>query len=86
VKLVSGSDLGQKPGSSDKLFGSDALRLSDDELSLVDTGIGTSIAQPKPSDSSKKIGSSIKLGDEELEVVLGDRCNAKPYRQRHSTD
>ncbi len=72
VKLVSGSDLGQKPGSSDKLFGSDALRLSDDELSLVDTGTGSSVAQTKTGDSSKKTaGSSIKLGDEELEVVLG---------------
>jgi hypothetical protein len=74
VKLVSsGSDIGLKApgGSSDKLFGSDALKLSDDELSLVDTGPGSS-APPKSGDSSKKgAGSSIKLGDEELEVVLG---------------
>jgi hypothetical protein len=72
VKLVSGSDLGQKApgGSSDKLFGSDALRLSDDELSLVDSG--QSSVKPKSGDSGKRgAGSSIKLGDEEIEVVLG---------------
>jgi len=73
VKLaVSSSDIGTKApgGSSDKLFGSDALRLSDDELSLVDSG--QSGVKSKPGDSGKKgAGSSIKLGDEELEVFVG---------------
>jgi hypothetical protein len=73
VKLaVSGSDIGTKSpgGSSDKLFGSDALRLSDDELSLVDSGQPP--VKSKSGDSGKKgAGSSIKLGDEELEVFVG---------------
>jgi len=72
VKLASGSDVGTKApgGSSDKLFGSDALRLSDDELSLVDSGQPP--VKSKPGDSGKKgAGSSIKLGDEELEVFVG---------------
>ncbi len=72
VKLISGgSEVGKKSpgGSSDKLFGSDALKLDDDELSLIDSSPGPSA---KPVEGSKKMsGSSIKLGDEELEVVLG---------------
>jgi hypothetical protein len=71
VKLA-GSDIGTKApgGSSDKLFGSDALRLSDDELSLVDSGQPP--VKAKSGDSGKKgAGSSIKLGDEELEVFVG---------------
>jgi hypothetical protein len=68
VKLVaSGSDVGKKPpgaGSSDKLFGSDALSLSDDELTLV------APEEPKKAPSA---GSSIKLGaeDEDLSVLGG---------------
>lgn len=69
VKLVaSGSDVGKKPpgsGSSDKLFGSDALTLSDDELTLV--------APEEPSKSKPSAGSSIKLGSEDEESVLGDK-------------
>jgi hypothetical protein len=72
VKLITGgSEVGKKSpgGSSDKLFGSDALKLDDDELSLIDSSPGPSA---KPVEGSKKMsGSSIKLGDEELEVVLG---------------
>jgi hypothetical protein len=70
VKLSpGGSQAGKKPGgSSDKLFGSDALKLSDDELSLIESPS----AKAKAGEGSKKTsGSSIKLGDEELEVVLG---------------
>ncbi len=66
VKLVAtGSDVAGKPpgtGSSDKLFGSDALSLSDDELSLV-----------APADSGKSkpsAGSSIKL-DDDADVLGG---------------
>jgi hypothetical protein len=64
-----GSQAGKKPGgSSDKLFGSDALKLSDDELSLIESPS----EKAKAGEGSKKTsGSSIKLGDEELEVVLG---------------
>jgi Helix-turn-helix domain len=76
VKLVpggsdagkSGSDSSKKSGSSDKLFGSDALQLSDDELSLVDA---PAPGKSKLGDAKRSGGSSIKLGDEELEVVLG---------------
>jgi hypothetical protein len=61
---ATGSEVGKKPGSSDKLFGSDALKLSDDELSLV--------APAKPGDSSKKgPGSAINLDDEDAESALG---------------
>jgi len=71
VKLSSGgSQAGKKKpgGSSDKLFGSDALKLSDDELSLIESPS----EKAKAGEGSKKTsGSSIKLGDEELEVVLG---------------
>jgi hypothetical protein len=70
VKLSpGGSQAGKKPGgSSDKLFGSDALKLSDDELSLIESPS----QKAKAGEGSKKTsGSSIKLGDEELEVVLG---------------
>jgi len=82
VKLsVGGSDIGSKApgGSSDKLFGSDALRLSDDELSLVDSGPSPA-AKPRPTDTGKKgAGSSIKLGDEELEVfVAGSDVTQSP--------
>ena len=91
VRLIAGgSEVGKKSpgGSSDKLFGSDALKLDDDELSLIES---PSNAPAKPVEGSKKMsGSSIKLGDEELEVVLGaasrQRCDAKPDRQRHPTD
>ena len=72
VRLIAGgSEVGKKSpgGSSDKLFGSDALKLDDDELSLIES---PSNAPAKPVEGSKKMsGSSIKLGDEELEVVLG---------------
>src|SRR5262249_33293052 len=65
IQLVSSGSQAGKPGSSDKLFGSDALKLDDDELSLMDVH-----AEPaKP--AKKASSSSIKLGDEELEVVLG---------------
>jgi len=71
VKLSpGGSQAGKKKpgGSSDKLFGSDALKLSDDELSLIESPS----EKAKAGEGSKKTsGSSIKLGDEELEVVLG---------------
>lgn len=61
---ATGSELGKKSGSSDKLFGSDALKLSDDELSLV--------APAKPGDSAKKgSGSSIGLEDDDIESALG---------------
>ncbi|HEY2882884.1 MAG TPA: helix-turn-helix domain-containing protein [Pirellulales bacterium] len=67
VKLGAGSSkAGMKPGSSDKLFGSDALKLSDDELSLMDVSPADT-AKP----AKKGSGSSIRLGDEDLEVVLG---------------
>jgi hypothetical protein len=60
---ATGSELGKKSGSSDKLFGSDALKLSDDELSLV--------APAKPGDSSKKgSGSSIGLDDDDADSAL----------------
>lgn len=61
---ATGSEVGKKPGSSDKLFGSDALKLSDDELSLV--------APAKPGDSSKKgPGSAINLDDDDEDSALG---------------
>ncbi len=69
VRLVaSGSDVTKKPpgaGSSDKLFGSDALTLSDDELTLV-----APEEPPKPKPSG---GSSLKLGADDEESVLGDK-------------
>ncbi len=63
---ATGSEVSKQPGSSDKLFGSDALKLSDDELSLV-------APAKAPGDSSKKgPGSSIvKLDDEDSESALG---------------
>jgi Helix-turn-helix domain len=71
VKLVaSGSDVAEKPpgaGSSDKLFGSDALTLSDDELTLVE-------AHEPAGKSKPSAGSSIKVGAEDEESVL----TAKP--------
>ncbi|HTQ39521.1 MAG TPA: helix-turn-helix domain-containing protein [Pirellulales bacterium] len=72
VKLVPSPEGDKKSGgSSDKLFGSDALQLSDEELKLMEVG-PPSDAAPKPAEGSKKTsGSSIKLGDEELEVVVG---------------
>ncbi len=82
VKLVaSGSDVGKAGGSktgsgsggSDKMFGSDALSLSDDELSLVDAmalGEADEPAKPKGG-SSKKGGSSVKLDDDDDSVFGG---------------
>ncbi|MCC7086396.1 MAG: helix-turn-helix domain-containing protein [Pirellulales bacterium] len=61
---ATGSELTKKASSSDKLFGSDALKLSDDELSLV--------APSKPGDSSKKgLGSAVNLAEEDSESALG---------------
>src|SRR5262249_18736964 len=60
VKLApSDSQAGKKSGgSSDKLFGSDALKLSDDELSLIESPS----EKAKSGEGSKKTsGSSIKL-------------------------
>ena len=75
VKLVPSEEGGTKAGSSDKLFGSDALQLSDDELKLMDAG-STAKGKGKPAGSQKISGSSIKLGDEELEVVLGSKTGS----------
>jgi hypothetical protein len=76
VKLVPSEEGGTKGGSSDKLFGSDALQLSDDELKLMDAG-GTAKGLAKPPEAPRKSsGSSIKLGDEELEVVLGSKTGS----------
>ncbi|HEY2828025.1 MAG TPA: helix-turn-helix domain-containing protein [Pirellulales bacterium] len=74
VKLVPSAP-DEKTGS-DKIFGSDALQLSDDELKLMDPGT-TGKGQAKPAEPAKKTsGSSIKLGDEELEVVLGSKSGS----------
>ncbi len=63
VKLVaSGSDVGKKPpgaGSSDKLFGSDALTLSEDELTLVAPGR----AEGEPSPAAARSDSNWAAGD-----------------------
>jgi len=76
VKLVPSEEGGTKGGGSDKPFGSDALQLSDDELKLMDPG-GTAKGLSKPPETPKKTsGSSIKLGDEELEVVLGSKTGS----------
>ena len=75
VKLVPSEEGGTKGGSSDKLFGSDALQLSDDELKLMDAG-STAKGKGKPEAPKKSSGSSIKLGDEELEVVLGSKTGS----------
>jgi hypothetical protein len=75
VKLVPSEEGGTKAGSSDKLFGSDALQLSDDELKLMDAG-STAKGKGKPEAHKKSSGSSIKLGDEELEVVLGSKTGS----------
>ncbi len=76
VKLTPSDVGGTKAGGSDKLFGSDALQLSDDELKLMDPG-GTSPGMAKPAESPKKTsGSSIKLGDEELELVMGSKTGS----------
>ncbi|HZZ28531.1 MAG TPA: helix-turn-helix domain-containing protein [Pirellulales bacterium] len=83
VKLVP-SDEKKSSGSSDKLFGSDALQLSDDELQLMEVGPPADAA-PKPAEGSKKgSGSSIKLGDEELEVVMGSSKSGSDLTQSPS--
>ena len=83
VKLVPSDEGGTKTGSSDKLFGSDALQLSDNELKLMDTGSVTQVPPSKPAETAKKSssGSSIKLGDEELEVVLGSSKSGSDVTQ-----
>jgi Helix-turn-helix domain len=76
VKLTPSDVGGTKAGGSDKLFGSDALQLSDDELKLMDPD-GTSPGMAKPAESPKKTsGSSVKLGDEELELVMGSKTGS----------
>ena len=75
VKLEPSEDEGEPRGGIDKLFGSDALQLSDDELKVMDPG-STSKGKAKPPDSQRSSGSSIKLGDEELEVVLGSKTGS----------
>ncbi len=76
VKLTPSDVSGKKGGGSDKLFGSDALQLSDDDLKLMDPE-GTSPGMAKSADSPKKAsGSSIKLGDEELELVMGSKTGS----------
>jgi len=57
VKLVPSEAGGTKDGSSDKLFGSDALQLSDDELKLMDAG-STAKGKGKPEAPKKSSGSS----------------------------
>jgi hypothetical protein len=74
VKLEPSADEGE-PLGIDKPFGSDALQLSDDELKVMDPG-STSKGKIKPPDSKRSSGSSIKLGDEELEVVLGSKTGS----------
>ncbi len=78
VKLVaSGSDVGKKPpgaGSSDKLFGSDSLTLSEDELTLV--------APEEPKAAKPSGGSSIKLGSEDdLDSVFTDKPGGSDVTQ-----
>jgi hypothetical protein len=76
VKLTPSEEGGTKAGGSDKLFGSDALQLSDDDLKLMDSE-GTSPGMAKPAESPKKSsGSSVKLGDEELELVMGSKTGS----------
>jgi hypothetical protein len=77
VKLVpSESDIGKKGGSSDKLFGSDALQISDDDLKLMEVSPSSPAADKSAEGSKKSSGSSIKLGDEELEVVMGSKTGS----------
>ena len=92
VKLVaSGSDVGKKPpgaGSSDKLFGSDALTLSEDELTLVapeepkaKPSGGSSVKLGGGSDLKLDSGSAIKLDSDDDMSVLGDKPGGSDVTQ-----
>ena len=92
VKLVaSGSDVGKKPpgaGSSDKLFGSDALTLSEDELTLVapeepkaKPSGGSSVKLAGGSDLKLDGGSAIKLDSDDDMSVLGDKPGGSDVTQ-----
>lgn len=80
VKLAGGSDVGGKPSGtgSDKLFGSDALSLTDDELSIVDSGVPLLADSQVGTKKGPSTGSSVKLDEESALSDAGSDVTLRP--------